>query len=169
MGSHLALLPHSGLVCAGQHWVGWLAGAASIDRCVRLPGLTWWEAELPTDEQAAGLLNAGVSPDVVLPHEALAVPELIQRLGDGRGWHPDDLAYARQAQQVHTARVLSVLDPAKETLCVAGHYHFRHSERAVLDGMPVRQEILDRDGSADALAVLDLGGSAPYFEAVAMG
>lgn len=60
-----------------------------------MPGLTWWEAELPTDEQAAGLLNAGVSPDMVLGHEALAVPGLLQRLG--------------------------------ETLCVAGHYHFRHS------------------------------------------
>ncbi|MGW0885384.1 hypothetical protein [Streptomyces sp. NPDC002671] len=127
MGSHLALLPRSGLVRAGQHPVGWLSGAASIDRCVRMPSLTWWEAELPTDEQAAGPLDAGASPDVVLAHEALAVPGLIQRLGDGRGWHPDDLAYARAVQQVHTARVLSALDPAKETLCVAGHCHFRHS------------------------------------------
>ncbi|MGW0576369.1 hypothetical protein ACWD25_10445 [Streptomyces sp. NPDC002920] len=80
------------------------------------------------------------------------------------------MAYAREAQQVHTARVLSVLDPAQETLCVAGHYHFRHSEQAVLEEMPVRQEILDRDGSADALAVLDLlGDDVPRFEAVAMG
>lgn len=134
-----------------------------------MPGLTWWEAELPTDEQAAGLLDAGTSPDVVLAHEALALPGLIQRLGDGRGWHPDDLAHAREAQRVHTARVLSVLDPAKETLCVAGHYHFRHSEQAVPDGMPARQEILDRDSSADALAVLDLGDDVPRFKAVAMG
>ncbi|MFJ9893633.1 hypothetical protein ACIQPR_09900 [Streptomyces sp. NPDC091280] len=66
-------------------------------------------------------------------------------------------------------RVLSVLGPAKETLCVAGHYHFRHSEQAVLVGMPVRQEILDRDSSADALGVLDLGDDVPRFEAVAMG
>ncbi|WP_171059983.1 hypothetical protein [Streptomyces montanus] len=105
----------------------------------------------------------------MLAHEALAVSGLVQRLGDGRGWHPDDPAYAREAQRVHTARVLSALDPAKETLCVAGHYHFRHSEQAVLDGMPVHQEILDRDGSADALAVLDLDDDVPRFEAVAMG
>ncbi|WP_329143032.1 hypothetical protein OIU91_04775 [Streptomyces sp. NBC_01456] len=32
-----------------------------------------------------------------------------------------------------------------------------------------RQEILDRDGSADAPAVLDLGDDVPRFEAVAMG
>ncbi|WP_433855215.1 hypothetical protein [Streptomyces kronopolitis] len=101
--------------------------------------------------------------------EALAVPGLLQRLGDGRGWHPGDLAYAREAQRVHTARVLSALDPAKGTLSVAGYYHFRHSERSVLDGIQVRQEILDRDGSADALAVLDLGDDVPRFEAVAMG
>ncbi|MDL5199725.1 hypothetical protein [Streptomyces sp. ALI-76-A] len=126
---------------ADQHSVDRLAGAASIDRCVRMPGLTWRETELPTDEQAAGLLDAGASPDVVLAHEALAVPGLIQRLGDSHGWRPDDLAYAREAQQVHTARVLSVLDPAKETLCVTGHYHFRHLEQAVLDGMPVRQDL----------------------------
>ncbi|WP_405775858.1 hypothetical protein [Streptomyces sp. NBC_01538] len=94
---------------------------------------------------------------------------MIQRLGDNHGWRPDDLAYAREAQQVHTSRVLSVLNPAQETLCVAGHYHFPHSEQAVLDGMPVRQEILDRDSSADALAVLDLGDDVPRFESVAMG
>ncbi len=35
--------------------------------------------------------------------------------------------------------------------------------------MPVRQEILDRDGFADALAVLDLGYDVPRFEPVAMG
>lgn len=94
---------------------------------------------------------------------------MIQRLGDNHGWRPADLAYAREAQQVHTARALSVLNPAKETLCVAGHYHFRHSEQAVLDGMPVRQEVLDRDSSADALGVLDRGDDVPRFEAVAMG
>lgn len=57
----------------------------------------------------------------------VAGPVRVRRLGDGRGWHPDDLAYAREAQRVHTARMLSALDPAKETLCVAGHDHFRHS------------------------------------------
>ncbi|MEU9599778.1 hypothetical protein AB0E06_23560 [Streptomyces sp. NPDC048109] len=96
---------------------------------MRVPGRTWCEAELPTDEQAVGPLNAGVSPDLVLAHEALAVPGLLQRLGDGRGWHPEDLAYAHEAQRMHTVRVLSVLDPAKETLCVAGHTRFRHSEQ----------------------------------------
>lgn len=35
--------------------------------------------------------------------------------------------------------------------------------------MPVRQEIFDRDDSADALAVLDLDDDVPRFEAVAMG
>jgi hypothetical protein len=94
---------------------------------MRVPGQTWCEAELPTDEQPIGPLNVAGSPDMVLAHEALAVPGLLQRLGDGRDWHPDDLAYARVAQGVHTARVLSALDPAKETLCVAGHNHFRHS------------------------------------------
>ncbi|MFF4410707.1 hypothetical protein [Streptomyces sp. NPDC001404] len=105
----------------------------------------------------------------MLAHEALAVPGLIQRLGDGHGWCPDDLAYTREAQWVRTARVFSVLDPANETLYVAGHYHFRRSEQVVLDGMPVRQEIFDRDDSADALVVLDLGDDVPRFEAVAMG
>ncbi|MFJ8027799.1 hypothetical protein [Streptomyces sp. NPDC096311] len=105
----------------------------------------------------------------MLAHEALAVQGLIQRLGDSHGWHPDDLAYASEAQRVHTARVFLVLDPANETLCVPGHYHFRHSEQAVLDGMPVRQEIFDRDDSADALVVLDLGDDVPRFEAVAIG
>ncbi|MFG2684197.1 hypothetical protein [Streptomyces sp. NPDC048392] len=135
---------------------------------MRVPGRTWCEAELPTDEQAVGPLNAGMNPDVVLAHEALAVPGLQQRLGDGRGWHPDDLAYAREAQRVHIERVLSVLDPAKETVCCRAP-PLPALGAAVLDGMPVRQEILDRDGSADALAVLDLGDDASRFEAVAMG
>ncbi|MGW3974224.1 hypothetical protein ACWEFD_33645 [Streptomyces ardesiacus] len=50
-----------------------------------------------------------------------------------------------------------------------GHYHFRHSEQAVLDGKPVLQEIFDWDDSADVLAVLDQDNDVPRFEAVAMG
>lgn len=70
--------------------------------------------------------------------------------------------------QVHHARVLSVLDPVKETLRGAGHAPPRHSEQAVLDGMSVRQEVLDQSGTADALAVLGLGDDVPRFEAEAM-
>ncbi|MEU7155989.1 hypothetical protein AB0A98_06030 [Streptomyces chrestomyceticus] len=69
---------------------------------------------------------------------------------------------------MHTARAPSVLDLTKEALCVAGHHCFRHLGQAVFDG-PVRQESSDRDGSADALAVLALGGDVPCFEAAAMG
>ncbi|WP_216363225.1 hypothetical protein, partial [Arthrobacter sp. Hiyo1] len=156
------------------HVVGWLAGAASIDRGMRTPGESWWAAELPTDEQAKGLVTLPISPDVVLAHEALATPGLISRLGDGFGWDPKDLAYARLAQREHTSRVLSVLDPTKETLLVSGHYHFRHSERAALErlsdgevvSLPVRQEILDRERTPGSLAVLDLTGETPRLEDV---
>lgn len=34
---------------------------------------------------------------------------------------------------------------------------------------PVRRSSTDRDGSVDALAVLDLGDDVPRFEAVVMG
>lgn len=178
--SHIGLLPRSGVVLAGNggvtdpvHAVGWLSGAASIDRSLRVPGRSWWPAELPTDVQAQGLMSSPVDPDVVLAHEALATPGLLARLGDGAGWDPSDLTYARTAQREHTERVLSVLDPGKETLLVSGHYHFRHSEHAVLrrtmaDGgtqaVPVRQEILDRERTAGCFAVLDLGGSVPLLE-----
>ncbi|WP_284982290.1 metallophosphoesterase [Arthrobacter sp. efr-133-TYG-118] len=179
--SHIGLLPRSGMIAAGRgglldtvHMVGWLSGAASIDRGVRLPGESWWEAELTTDEQAQALLSSAVAPDVVLAHEALSTPVLLARLGDGFGWNPQDLQYARMAQREHTARVLSVLDPGKETLLVSGHYHFRHSERAILErlsdgevvSLPVRQEILDRERMPGSLAMLDLTGDAPQLEDV---
>lgn len=101
MGPHLVFLLRSSLVRADQHSVGRLTGGREYRQ-----------------------VRADAGPDVVLAHEALAIPGLIQRLGDGRGWHPDDLAHACEAQQVHTARVLSVLDPIKETLCAAGRYCF---------------------------------------------
>ena len=180
--SHIGLLPRSGVIAAGRggpfdavHMVGWLSGAASIDRGVRTPGESWWEAELTTDEQAQALLSSAVAPDVVLAHEALSTPGLLARLGDGLGWNQRDLQYARLAQREHTARVLSVLDPDKETLLVSGHYHFRHSEQAVLErwddnqrivSLRVRQEILDRERMPGSLAVLDLTGDAPQLEDV---
>lgn len=179
--SHIGLLPRSGVVLAGNsgpsdpvHAIGWLAGAASSDRGTRTPGRNWWPAELTTDAQAASLLSSPLRPDVVLAHEALATPDLLARLGDASDADPRDLAYARTAQREHTDRVLSVLDPGKETLLVSGHYHFRHSERAILrraaaNGGPqairVRQEILDRERTLGCLAVIDLSGAVPHFEA----
>jgi hypothetical protein len=179
--SHIGLLPRSGVVLAGNgrisdpvHAIGWLSGAASGDRGKRTPGRNWWPAELTTDAQEQSLLSSPVRPDVVLAHEALATPGLLARLGDGAGSDPRDLVYARTAQREHTERVLSALDPGKETLLVSGHYHFRHSERAVLrratadsgtQVVPVRQEILDRERTLGCFAVIDLSGHVPFFEA----
>lgn len=179
--SHIGLLPRSGIALAGNggladpvHAIGWLSGAASRDRGTRVAGRNWWPAELTTDVQARGLLFSPVSPSVVLAHEALATPGLLARLADDSGQDPGDLDYARTAQREHTERVLSVLDPGRETLLVSGRYHVRHSERVVLqrvtaDGtpqpVPVRQEILDRERTPGCLAVLDLSGPAPVFEA----
>ncbi|GAA3137882.1 hypothetical protein JOF29_000138 [Kribbella aluminosa] len=179
--SHIDLLPRSGVVLAGNggladpvHAIGWLSGAASLDRSLRVPGRNWWPAELTTDAQAQGLLSSPIGPDVVLAHEALATPGLLAYLGDGAGWDPSDLTYARTAQREHTERVLSVLDPGKETLTVSGRYHLRHSERTILrrgtaDGatqpVPVRQEILDRERTPGCFAVLDLRGPVPLLEA----
>lgn len=179
--SRIGLLPRSGVVLAGNggvadpvHAIGWLSGAASSDRGTRVPSVNWWPAELTTDVQARSLLFSPASPGVVLAHEALATPGLLARLGEGSGRNPRDLAYARTGQREHTERVLSVLDPGQETLLVSGHYHFRHSERAILQrttvngeiqAVAVRQEILDRERTLGCLAVLDLSGPAPLFEA----
>ncbi|QNE18165.1 hypothetical protein F1D05_10005 [Kribbella qitaiheensis] len=181
ISSHIGLLPRSGVALAGSsgladpvHAIGWLSGAASRDRRTRIPGRDWWPAELTTDAQARGLLFSPVSPSVVLAHEALATPDLLARLADGSGQDPRDLDYAQTAQREHTDRVLSVLDPERETLIVSGRYHLRHSERSVFrrataDGstqaVPIRQEILDRERTPGCLAVLDLSGPLPVFEA----
>ncbi|MGO4462966.1 hypothetical protein AB4039_37655 [Streptomyces sp. M-16] len=102
-----------------------------------------------------------------LHHEAPAVPGPVQRLVTATAGTPT--LWCMRAWCVKcTTRECSRLDPAKETLRGAGHTPPRHSEQAVLDAMSVRQEGLDQSGSADALAVLDLGDDVPRFEAEAM-
>lgn len=178
--SNIRLLPRSGVVLAGRggaydpvHVIGWLSGAASADRSLRQPGVNWWPDELTTDDQARALLETPVSPDVVFAHEALVTPGLQARLDDQGPWDPHDLAYAEAARHEHTERVLSVLDPTKETLLVSSHHPFRHSEQATVqrwstDSHPerlrVRQEVLDREWMPGALAVLDLSGPLPHLE-----
>ncbi|MFD7661232.1 hypothetical protein [Streptomyces sp. NPDC059788] len=81
---------------------------------------------------------------VLLAHEALwSRGWLIQRARRRSQLTPRRSGWRMQAvQQVHAARALSVREPTMETLCVAGHHRFRHSELAVFEGL-VRQEILD--------------------------
>lgn len=176
--SHVRLLSPSGVAHVPSsdpehvHVLGWLAGAASIDRSVRVRHESWWPQEVVSDEQAQGLLQASSAPGVIFAHEAMAMPGLLARLGLGDGWDRSDLVYAGVARHQHTSRVLSVLDPDTTTLVVSGHYHFAHSETAELMRMEadgsmtpilVHQEVLDMQWRPASLGVLDLAGTEPIF------
>ncbi|WP_394941222.1 hypothetical protein [Psychromicrobium sp. YIM B11713] len=102
-----------------------------------------------------------ISPDMILAHEALATPGLIAMLGDGFGWDPKDSTYARLAQQEHTARVLSVPDPTKETLLVSERATLERLSDGEIVSLSIRQEILNRERTPRSLVVLDPTGDTP--------
>jgi len=154
------LLPASGRMVAAGHPVGWLAGAASVDRSHRVLGRSWWPQELPSPDEAAALALGDAPVEIVFAHDAPATPQLAERLaGTAHWWDPRDLEYAHRAQEIFTQRVVSVL--ADGGLVISGHYHLRLTADATLslaDGTTrqVRSEVLNMEWEAGSVALLDV-------------
>lgn len=154
----VTILPRAGRATAAGRPVGWLSGAASVDRSRRQPGTEWWPAELPTEDEAAPLLEPPGRVDVTFAHDAIDEPTL--RAGLGHGWDPRDVEYADAAQATFTRRVATVL-PDDGGLVLSGHYHVRHSATATLtrpDGTAVhaRSEVLAHEFHGESVGILDM-------------
>jgi len=153
------ILPRSGRAQAAGRPLGWLSGAASVNRSRLRPGISWWPEELPTPAEAAALSEGG-PVEVVLAHDALDSQALTIRLArTAESSAPTDLAYADAGRAQFSRTVLGVL--ADEGLVISGHYHFRMSVDEIVtrpDGRPVRarNEILSCQFEGASVAILDV-------------
>ncbi|WP_261163895.1 metallophosphoesterase [Microbacterium sp. Marseille-Q6965] len=153
----VVILPRSGRATAAGRAVGWLSGASSIDRSRRRRGLEWWPAEVPSDDEAAALVDAPGTADIVFAHEAIREPALLAQLESG--WSAVDAQYANDAQEQFTARIASVLTDGG--VVVSGHHHRRHTATATLarpDGTEIRarSEILAHEFQGPSVGILDI-------------
>lgn len=124
-----------------------LGGAVSVDKVLRREGVDWWPDEALTAEEAATACE-GISPDVVLAHDA---PQCVPfAFGPPpKAWATEDLHKA----QLHRELLQKVTDCMSPALWVHGHYHVRQNWTSP-EG--TRYVGLDKDDTRGNVAVLDL-------------
>ncbi len=121
-----------------------LGGAFSVDKPFRTPGKTWFEEELPSDNDFQRAINAGPT-DVLLTHDYHAL-----------GYHlpstleiDEDLdRLSRQVQK----RLAEVAKAIKPELVVHGHWHRRYTTQQ--HGITI--EGLNCDDTVGAAIILDV-------------
>jgi predicted phosphodiesterase len=133
-----------------------LGGAYSVDRTWRIPGVSWWNDETVTPEQAARAI-AGGPVDVLIAHDCptgVVIPG-IDDTSSPSPWPPVELVRAYE----HRTLLRQVVDAVRPTTIWHGHYHRRYATTAELGYGPVTVLGLDCDGTtvADNVHVLDLG------------
>jgi len=104
----------------------YLAGAWSIDRAIRVEGVSWWnDEELSYAELDKAIqLYTSTKPDYVLSHEApsKAAAVLLHGLDGTYFAAKGDCQYSRTAQALQC-----MLDAHQPKEWVFGHYHINHS------------------------------------------
>ena len=152
LGGNLTYLPRgaridldgvSAVVCGGAH---------SIDRQLRNPGQSWFEAERITDADIAQAVSGGRA-DILVSHDAPAgweVPGLI----------PDELLPPRLHAELPSCRshrrvLAEVFAGVTPSLVVHGHYHSAYGTTFDAPWGPVEISGLDCDGTAGNMALLD--------------
>lgn len=131
------------LLCGGAH---------SIDRQLRNPGQSWFEAERITDADITECAVSGHA-DILFSHDAPAgwdIPGLI----------PDEVLPPRLRAELpacwsHRRALGHVFTGATPSLVVHGHYHSGYATTVDAPWGPVEVLGLDCDGTAANLAVLD--------------
>jgi len=103
----------------------WIAGARSIDRALRVEGVSWWaDEELSYAELDKAIqLYISTKPDYVLSHEApsKAAAVLLHGLSGTYFAEKGDCQHSRTAQALQ-----AMLDAHQPKIWVFGHYHFSH-------------------------------------------
>jgi hypothetical protein len=126
-------------------------GAASVDYEMRLAGVDWFSAEMPTQEDVDLAIRGGAA-DVLLTHETVdggtsATEMILSR--NPLGFSPDALEYSRQSR----ALVTQVWRDISPTLLFHGHMHVA-DEITLPSGQQVIS--LGRDGQTRNLGLLEL-------------
>lgn len=110
--------------------VTWVAvgGAVSVDRAMRVPGVSWWPQESLTDAEADAVIAAG-SADVLVCHDRprAAATELGELPGS---WHARAPAEWDRADLLrsdeHSTRLQRVVDGVQPAQVWHGHLHQRY-------------------------------------------
>lgn len=106
---------------------GWtvlsFGGAPSIDFEHREPGVSWWPAELPSDEDVDAAIADGLC-DILLTHDSSAPPHVtdpVDRIlrSNAAGWSDRGLAYARTGRE----RLTRLRAGVRPKIVLHGHYH----------------------------------------------
>lgn len=133
---------------AGVHF-GALGGAVSTDRQFRTEEWSWWATETTTTADLDTLvLRAGGPIDVLVAHDAPAIPPGIQRDAS------PELAPACAGNRAVIAQAVSTLMPR---MLLHGHYH--HGYATVHDGCRVEgfaSDVESRNERLRSWAILDL-------------
>lgn len=110
----------SGLKFAG------LGGASSVDRLLRVEGVSWWPGEEIT-EADCNTLVANVRArgwervDILLTHEAPAGITMISALGGRPAWLTEEVLYESHIQRV---RLRDAVDTVIPKVVAHGHWHY---------------------------------------------
>lgn len=124
--SHITVLPRGYRWTQSSRSFLSFGGAASIDRSWRIPGVSWWPEELPTEAEIVAAITGG-PVDVMISHDSpnpatLKVAAIRSTPGS---WDPAAIAYAEVGAAI-TTRVWEATEPQ---LLVHGHFHVRDAIR----------------------------------------
>lgn len=106
----------------GKQWMAF-GGAASLDREFRIPGITWWPEEAPTDADVNNAI-AGGPVAVLLTHEAVnGGSQEVENIlaGNPLAWPWEALAYSNQSRE----RVTRVWETLHPEVLAHGHLHIK--------------------------------------------
>jgi hypothetical protein len=134
--------------------VGVLAcgGAHSIDRRMRIAGVSWFEAEHVTDDDVVRCI-AGGHADILLSHDAPAGWRIPNLPSDRR--LPPSWQVELPACESHRGQLGRILDAVAPSLVVHGHYHSAYQQTLDTGWGTTDVLGLSEDGTADNLAVLE--------------
>jgi len=151
LSSIVAVLPRGYRFEIGTRTFMSFGGAASVDYEMRLAGVDWFAAEMPTQHDVDLAIRGGTA-DVLLTHETIdgGTPATETILSHNPlGFSPDALDYSRQSRALVTQAWRGITP----TLLFHGHMHVADETR-----FPSGQQVisLGRDGQPRNLALLEL-------------
>lgn len=135
-----------------------LGGAYSIDQASRVEGKSWWPEELITYadlEYCASQLDQHPKIDVFLSHDC---PEGVKRLESYLELTSKEFGIdykLDQASRANRRALWLVVERAKPTLLIHGHYHWAYTDLLRWDGHCTTIAGLACDGMKNSFTIID--------------
>lgn len=124
-----------------------VGGAYSIDRCLRIPGRSWWAQESITTEQACAIVAQGHA-DAMFCHDCPAGITVPGAARDRLGFPAAEL----ERSEEHRALLRAIVDAVQPARLWHGHFHHRYQAlldggryRTVIDGLGKNAEPIDNN------------------------